>query len=439
MSISPLQANANAALATIQVSMPAEAKALAAYVGAIVKKDIVVLGEDDAFALRDSSGQIKAFKQKLVLSEANGGLTRPVSSGPWVISAQGYEKWSEAAGANVIFPKTVIVDGVEQTNPHVVKDSSNGRVKGIYARAIAFRFSSKGLPMVRDWTTFYDVPGYRMIDLLAKAADKPQAFKLRPIEAGKPTDPGDWGSYAFDEVMALWVDSSHKDALSWYKNIINREKKAMDFAQTFACRNACKHLSGLQKAPANYWELAVICWRPMNGGLMKWDGTSYDSMLENVEALGSGQGQIALGAGEKPVTIEYAKGVDHMDAEPDLIGAEDEEAASEAEQAAPLDMTAGQNGTFDHEPAAAEASLAVETEPEPTLPAATPDPAPAGPVLSDADQKALANYEATREACPDEDARARRRMSIKPDAAVTPDQARELYRLIGNMVDGGAQ
>jgi len=432
MTYANLQTEAQAALGAVVASMPKEGKTLTAYLAAMHSKDVVALGANEAFTLRDSSGQIKAFKQRLTLSVENGGLVQPVPGGPHVISAQGYEKWSEAAGANVIFPKTVIVDGVPQTNPHVVRDDSNGRIKGIYARAIAFRFSDKGIPMVRDWTTFYDVPGYRMIDLLAKAAKMPQAFKLRPIDAGKPKEPGDWGRYAFDEVMALWVDSSHKEALEWYKTIINREKKAMDFAQTFACRNACKHLSGLQKAPGNRWDLAILCWRPMNGGLMKWDGTAYDSMLGQVEALGSGQGHIALSEGEKPMTIEYAKGTDHMDAEPDLIGAEDEDSAPElppAEASAPIDMAPNGNGTYDH---------AADDVPPAAPQAEKPETAKAIFELSDADKKDLANYEATREACPDEDRKARLRMSIKPDAAVTPAQARELYNIISRMVDGEA-
>ena len=426
-----LQIQAEASLNAVIASMPTDGKVLSQYLAGLHHKHIVSLGENEAFALRTKVGKICSFKQKLVLSVDNGGLVQPVPGGPFVISAQGYEKWSEAAGANVMFPKTVIVDGVPQTNPHVVRDESNGRTKGIYARAVAFRYSDKGLPMVRDWTTFYDVPGYRMIDLIAKAAKCPQAFALHPTDDGKPTGPGKWGGYAFDEVMTLWVDGSHKEALDWYKTIINREKKAMDFAQTFACRNACKHLSGLQRAPSNRWELTVICWRPESGGLMQWDGAAYDNMLGQIESLGSGQGQIALSSGEKPITVEYTRGVDSMDAEPDLIGAEDEDSAPDQApaEAAPIDMAPGQNGTYDHAPA---------QPPQAT----TPDPAPespAAPALSEADQKAMANYFATREACPEEDAEARRRMGIPPDADVTPAQAQELYRIASAIVDGGAQ
>lgn len=423
-----LQAQAQSSLNAVIASMPADGEVLSRYLAGLHKQHIVSLGENEAFTLRDKGGEIKAFKQRLVLSADNGGLVKPGFSDkmPFVISAQGYEMWAEAAGACVIFPKTVIVDGVAQANPHVIRDPHNRRILNIYARAVAFRFSSKGLPQVADWTTAYDVPSYRLIDLIAKAKNTPQAFMLLPADMDKPTEPGTWGAYPFDETMVLWVNSKHAEALKWYGEILNREKKCLDFAQTFARRNACKHLSGLQKSPTGpYWELSVVCWRPTGGSLVKWDSTTYANVQRRIEGLGEGQDFAALTEGEKPIKIQYAKGVDNMDEEIPMVDAEDEDREPEA---APIDMAPGQNGTYDHAPAAPQA--------------ATPDTAPerpAAPVLSEADQKAMANYYATREACPDEDAEARRRMGIHPDADVTPAQAQELYRIASDLVDGGAQ
>jgi len=62
-----------------------------AEVNNIVSKSIVALGTDEAFALRDSEGEIRAFKQKVRLTAADGTLTQPVPGGPFVVSAQGYE------------------------------------------------------------------------------------------------------------------------------------------------------------------------------------------------------------------------------------------------------------------------------------------------------------------------------------------------------------
>ena len=151
------------ALESIKAQFPDEA----AIIHAALSKDIRALGTDEVFALRDSQGEIRAFKQNLTLSLAAGTLVQPVPNGPNVVSAQGYEVWAETVGASVIFPKEVLVDGQWQPNPSVIRDPQNRRILAIYARAVAFRFSPKGLPMVCDWSTIFDTPSYRLIGLLS--------------------------------------------------------------------------------------------------------------------------------------------------------------------------------------------------------------------------------------------------------------------------------
>jgi len=61
-----------------------------------------------------------------------------------------------------------------------------------------------------------------------------------------------WARYPFDESSNLWINTAHEEALQWYAQIINREKKAIDYAQTFARRNAMKHLLGSRRRPARF-------------------------------------------------------------------------------------------------------------------------------------------------------------------------------------------
>lgn len=277
---------------------------------AAYRKDILSLGTDEVFALRDSEGEIRAFKQGLTLSKQAGTLIEPVPGGGFVVSAQGYEVWQEAAGACVIFPSEVLVDGKWSQNPAVIRDTKTNRIIMIYARAVAFRFSSKGIPMVSDWTTIYDTPSYRMIDLLGKAKQFPQAFKLLPAEMTPEKDKGTWAKYPFDEATNLWMNTSHDEALKWLAQIINREKKSIDFAQTFAKRNSLKHLSGLQKSPGPQWTFPVICWRPTSGNIVKWDATKYANLQARVGKIISGDrsefSQIELQAGTEKVSEDEA-------------------------------------------------------------------------------------------------------------------------------------
>ena len=305
------------AIENIQKQFPAEAAALIN----VINNNVVALGTGEVFALRDKDGDIRAFKQNFTFSAKEGTLIQPVPGGPHVISAQGYEQWAGVSGACVIFPSEVLVDGEWKQNPYVQRDPQNRRILCIYARAIAFRFSDKGIPQVSDWSTIFDTPSYRMIDLLAKAKQLPQAFRLLP-EGMEPKDPGTWAKYPFDESTCLWVNTAHNEALSWFSQILNREKKAIDFAQTFAKRNALKHLSGLQRAPGPEWTVPVLCWRPTGGNIIKWDATQYANLQEKVGKIVSGdrsefkQIDVASGAERTSETLEETEGlIDQTDPE----------------------------------------------------------------------------------------------------------------------------
>ncbi len=364
---------------------------------AMARKDIVALGTDEAFALRDQTGEIRAFKQALTFSEAQGTLIQPVPGGPHVVSAQGYEVWQEASGTCVIFPSEVLVGSEWKANPAVIRDEHNGRILMIYARAVAFRFSSKGIPMVSDWTTIYDTPSYRMIDLLAKAKDKPQAFKLLPIDMRPDKeDGGTWAKYPFDEATALWMNTKHDEALKWLGSIINREKKSIDFAQTFAKRNALKHLSGLQKAPGHTWTISVICWRPTSGNIIKWDATTYKNLQDRA-------GKMISGDRKEFAQIEMQSGTERV-AEDDT--APGQEAETDPEDQPAIDISPGQNG-------GQEAKSAPEKEPS----------------------RAQRNLAEARKEFPEEFSAACKDLGIDPEADHSNGQAIALMNAITTAVD----
>jgi len=339
-----------------------------------LKGDIISLGVDEAFALKDADGEIKAFRQRLTLSENEGTLIKPTPQGPFVISAQGYEKWAESAGACVIFPKEVLVNHQLCLNPFAERDTKNRRILAVHARAVAFRFSSKGIPQVSDWTTIFDTPSYRLIDLLAKAKKFPQAFRLLPSDMEKPEEEGTWTCYPFDESTKLWVDTSHEEALKWYSQILNREKKSMDFAQTFAKRNALKHLSALQKAPGPVWDMSVLCWRPVSGNIIKWDSTVYSQLQSKVGGLITDNGNEFRS--DTP-QIESKTGNERVS---DEAGFETIESETDPEDQQPIDVP---HETVSETKAPAEKEENVES-------------------LTDKAKKLFANYHATKDNFPSE-------------------------------------
>jgi len=320
------------ALAALQTQDSPESRAIISYIDKLRKKDIAVLGTDEAFILSDGQGQIKAFKKALTLSVQEGTLIQPVYNGDFVVSAQGYEVWAEATGASVIFPKEVLVGTEWRPNPFAERDPQNRRILAVHARAIAFRYSSMGIPQVSDWTTIFDTPSYRMIDLLAKAKKFPQAFKVLPVGMEPAIDKKateTWAHYPFDESMNLWINTSHNEVITWLAQILNREKKAMDFAQTFAKRNALKHLSGIQKAPANVWRFAVLAWRPTGNNIVKWDAAQYSQLQDRVA------GMIEGGGADEFKSVEIKQGVERTSEDEDyqaIEAATDPEDSQESEK-----------------------------------------------------------------------------------------------------------
>jgi hypothetical protein len=390
----------------------------AAYFKQMAENNVLALGTDEAFALRDKDGEIRCYKQRLRLSQKEGTLIQPVPSGPFVVSAQGYEVWSESAGACVIFPSDVLVDGKHQQNPFVYRDEKNGRILAIYCRAISFRFSSKGIPQVADWTTIFDTPSYRLIDLLAKAKQFPQAFRLLPAEM-KPKEDGTWASYPFDEHTYLWVNTAHNEALTWYSQILNREKKAIDFAQTFARRNSLKHLSGLQKAPGPEWDITVLCWRPTSGNIIKWDATQYANLQKRVGSMINGDRtefkSIEMQAGAEAVSDEQNHEAIEQTIDPDL--------AAEELPGTPAD------GLHDE---TANGGVAQEEKREEKQTENLPPQGKKGK-LSKEDIMALNNLGVTKKEFPGEYAYVCKKLGIV--SVITADAAKKVMAEIGKLID----
>jgi hypothetical protein len=397
--LAPSNEAAQKALLAVKDKCPEEAKILSNY----VNHNVIALGTDEAFALRDNSGDIRAFKQRVRLSTADKTLIQPTPGGQFVVSAQGYEVLSEASGTNVIFPREVLVGNEWKQNPHAERDPNNRRILAVYARAVAFRFSSKGIPMVSDWTTIFDTPSYRLIDLLAKAKKLPQAFKLLPSEISPDVD-GTWAKYPFDESTNLWVNTSHEEALTWFSQIINREKKSMDFAQTFAKRNAVKHLLGIQGAPGNVWDLPILCWRPTSGNIIKWDATQYAQLQDKVGALIQGSGSDFVTNGTVP-QIEAHAGVERVSDEEGLENIERE--IDPEDQAVEIEQTNDD----------------------------TPEVMPGETAMSAEDSKTMKNLSEACSQFPEEAARAHKELGISLNSAVTIEEAKAIYKKINQYID----
>jgi len=434
----------NALIQSIQGKLAPEA---ASYLISVLKNDIRALATDEVFALRDGSGEIRAFKQSLTLSSYNGGLVQPVAGGPYVLSAQGYEMWAEAAGAQVVFPTQVLVGTEMLPNPAVVRDPVNGRILYVAARAVAYRFTSKGIPQVSDWTTYYDNPSYRMIDLLSKAKKEKTAFRLLPAgEKPEVTNHEKWAGYPFDEALTLWIDVSHESVIGWLGTIVNREKKSIDFAQTFAKRNALKHLSGIQKVPGQEfpetksfkkdgeeityvkmkvtpipeWTVPIISWRSTGKNIINWSSAEYEKLQSRVSRLIENASEFAS---EDVIDIPYSEittGREDVGEDVSITGdaIDPEDVMEEAVESKPFVPGAEDVPT-------------TSTRPTPVAPPV------AKSVMTPAEEKLFANFNVTRADFPSEFKKACMffKVGFGDDVEYTPDQMSAIMKKINEFVD----
>lgn len=147
-----LAVRAQEAFSRMKTACPEDGAVLGRYLAAIHKKNVIALGDGEAFALTDAEGRsIQATKRTVRLSAENGGLTQPVKSGPFVVSAPGYSMLAHTAGAVVMNAPTVIVDGVPQQNPYVRRGPDGGIIE-IHCRAMA-------LPLQRKRTNPWSATG----------------------------------------------------------------------------------------------------------------------------------------------------------------------------------------------------------------------------------------------------------------------------------------
>lgn len=413
------------AFARVEAACPEDAKTLGSYIAGLRKKNVLALGEGEAFALTDAEGRsIKATKRTVRLSAENGGLTQPVFRGPYVISAPGYSMLAHAAGAVVMNAPTVTVDGIQQQNSYV-RRGPDGAIIEVHCRAMAFRYNENGQPMVSDRTTIFDTATYALADMVGKAKRAKDAFKLLPAAIPAPKPAEEWACYRVDEAVNLWMRISHEEVISFLGQVLNRKKKALEFAQTFAQRNALKHLFGIAvvpgqaNGPISVWDVPVVCWTPSDGGFVRFDTARYAASTQIIEALTEGK-PVALPEAQQPIVISR--------------GTEEVSGSDMDQETDPHENPDRYLGEARPEPLAAQ-ELAVEaSNPEPE-----PAPAPeAAPTWTQQQMKDWQNLEVAKQNFDLEYAQALDELGMTEQKA-NPGNAAMIVKKLENILDRGQE
>lgn len=229
-------------------------------------KEIATLGDGQVFIRRDEKGVAKSFKATVQLSQALGEVV--VVQDKAIVTAAGYNKLNQLATVNILTPPSCIVDGVEQSNPHVERHPQTKVIQTVNVRKIAFGFSPTGNMVAIDKTLFFNIYTYFLQDLQAKIKKYPacgclgvkdskppmisyQSQEWKTTAQGKRyCEPGavktidikekPMAFYSIEEPVGIWVDISHPEILAAFESHVQRQKFGDRIAQTIVERNCLK-------------------------------------------------------------------------------------------------------------------------------------------------------------------------------------------------------
>lgn len=280
------------------------------------KEEALTLGVDQVAVIRTKTGEAKLFKRNAFLSLQDRTLVEVPGVGI-LVSADGYKEMAAVGGLFVCNAPSVIVDGVAQPNPYLVKDSS-GNASAVYCRCLAFGFTPTGVPSVSDRTVVFDLRLYKIVDLLSKAKDErnAKAFLVLPSDVERPGKT--WAGYPIDEQTTLWVDTKSSEFLKWAGQMVNRARKATEIAQTFGQRNAIKHHPNIKvhKVNASTAMVPMLSWIPTSGDV-RWDMSAFELTAKRMSELTGA----TKADGDAPA-VQVVKGVDALHDDPTIVNVE---------------------------------------------------------------------------------------------------------------------
>jgi len=240
-------------------------------------------------AISTPTGELKMYRNSFPLTIESGALVKPRGMPVTLCTAEGYKLQAKYGGLIADMMPTVIVDGVEQGNPYVMRDDK-GKITMVYCRAFCFGYTPMGVPTVVSKTVVFDIKTYELVDLLAKAKQRPREFMLRPIDM-KPSGTS-WAKYPIDDSTAIFCNTECTEFTDWMVQIMNRKRKAVEIAQTFALRNAIKSHPNVQFHKVNNGGASAMvnmtCWFAKTGE-MRWDRSQYDTFADTMTQAVSGE------------------------------------------------------------------------------------------------------------------------------------------------------
>lgn len=267
------------------------------------------------FIFSENLGDIYNFESESKRFAGDGKNRKAVESLVFTLSAGACCKIKNFAGILIDFPKTVLnAENVNVPNPTKHYDGK-GNINAISLVGIATGYNQFGELMFarREITVDLKVEKvkyfFSLLDknpgavIFGECGKKPKSGDLRIVnnkrwnntarqyeykETEEKIKHDSWIEIPVDESTSLYIDSSHPEAISKYRELNNIVTTIERRLYTFVERNLIKALTGIQKVNANYNEqkkdwLAEFTFTAFRGKITK------DEMMKLYKRINAGE------------------------------------------------------------------------------------------------------------------------------------------------------
>jgi len=206
--------------------------------------DVYIKATKDGQIMRPVRAQMALFKDM--------GHFYKVKNNEYGITKPGYKHLNKVASISIVTPKSVVVDGKEQPNPHIERNPKTKLIESVFIRKMGVGYSPMGNIVVVDKTLLYNIYSYFIESIQSKMKkvkwgkdNKPTKEKLHPdcavigTEEDKP-EKGKWAFYETVSPLGLWINYEDQAIIDCLNEHTQRQRFGDRIAQTIVERNILK-------------------------------------------------------------------------------------------------------------------------------------------------------------------------------------------------------
>ena len=208
---------------------------------------------------REQDGTIlRPIKGKMTLTEKNGHIYS-FQKGKYSITAAGYVHLNKIAGVSIVTPRTIVMDGIEKSNPYVERNPKTKAIETVNVRKIGIGYNPAGNVVIIDKSLYFNIYTYLIQNIQAKMKkrewEKVPGGKDRktdiPVfknmaEVGtfedRPTEAADakWIFLVTADPLGIWINYKHEEVQAIMEEHTQRQRFGDRIAQTIVERNILK-------------------------------------------------------------------------------------------------------------------------------------------------------------------------------------------------------